>query len=198
MNPTPTANSSPNPTPVTSAAPSVTALADASGVPSPMPAPASTSSLTGVPSPLPTSSAFTGPVTAGLFLGLLTVAALVMARRRRTAPRLVEILETASLGPRRSLVVARLGEEILVLGSSEGGIALLSSRPAAGLAAREAQRSAAPTTGAVSPLHAVLEALSRLRRRPAAAPPFERLITESVEDVELRRKLAQGGVGSAR
>jgi len=189
-------------------------LADASGPPAspssssgaPPPRPpttapvASTSSLLGIPPPPPTeSSSIAGPIAAGLFLALLAVAALVMARRRRATPRLVEILETASLGPKRALVVARLGEEILVIGSSEGGIALLSSRPAAGLVAREVARPEAAQAPPASPLRAVLEAFSRLRRHPAAAaPPFERLLTESVEDVELRRKLAQGGVGSVR
>jgi flagellar protein FliO/FliZ len=196
MNPTLTASStsqtatgSPLQAPVPAPQPSALPLAAPGGPPaSSAPAPvASTSGLTGVPPPLPASSSFAGPVAAGLFLALLAVAAFFMARRRRTATRLVEILETASLGPKRALVVARLGEELLVLGSSEGGIALLSSRPAAGLVARDAPRSTAaePTP----PLRAILEAFSRLRRRPAAAPSFERLITESVEDVELRRKL---------
>ena len=196
------------------AAPSAHSLADASGPPAspssssgaPPPRPpttapvASTSSLLGIPPPPPTeSSSIAGPIAAGLFLALLAVAALVMARRRRATPRLVEILETASLGPKRALVVARLGEEILVIGSSEGGISLLSSRPAAGLVAREVTRPEAAQAPPASPLRAVLEVFSRLRRRPAAAaPPFERLLTESVEDVELRRKLAQGGVGSVR
>jgi len=186
--PTPTATGTTNPLPAPSANPL------------PVPSPASSSSLTGIPPPLPTeSSSIAGPIAAGLFLALLAVAALVMARRRRATPRLVEILETASLGPKRALVVARLGEEILVLGSSEGGIALLSSRPAAGLVAREVTHPEAAQAPPASPLRAVLEAFSRLRRRPAAAaPPFERLLTESVEDVELRRKLAQGGVGSVR
>jgi flagellar protein FliO/FliZ len=197
MNPTPAAN------PSQTAIAAATASPDASASSYPVPAgpllnPASPSSLTGVPPPLPASSSSAGPIAAGVFLAILAVAALVMARRRRSGTRLVEILETASLGPRRALVVARLGEELLVLGSSEGGIALLSSRPAAGMVAREAPLTPAERTAPASPLRAVLEALSRLRRRPAPTPSFERLITESVEDVELRRKLAQGGVGSVR
>jgi hypothetical protein len=62
------------------------------------------------------------------------VAALVLARRRHRVARVVDIVETASLGPRRSLVVARVGDELLLLGSSEGGIALLATRPASLLA----------------------------------------------------------------
>jgi hypothetical protein len=65
-----------------------------------------------------------------LLLAALAAAALVLARRRRGAPRMIQIVETASLGPKRSLVVARVGDELLLLGSSEGGIALLTARPA--------------------------------------------------------------------
>jgi flagellar protein FliO/FliZ len=68
-------------------------------------------------------------------LALLAVAALgavaaVLARRRVRTPRVLEIVETTSLGGRRALVVARLNGEILLLGSSEAGVALLASRPA--------------------------------------------------------------------
>src|SRR3990172_10780134 len=106
----------------------------------PGPGPAS-SSLPAIPAPLPSSSTFSpGPIAAGLLLAGLAAAALVMARRRGRVPRLVEIVESASLGPRRSLVVARLGDEILLLGSSEGGVTLLSTRPAAGLIRPHAPR----------------------------------------------------------
>jgi flagellar biogenesis protein FliO len=50
-----------------------------------------------------------------------------LARRRRAIARErhIEILETATLGPKRSIVVARVGGETLVLGTSEAGITLL-------------------------------------------------------------------------
>jgi len=61
-----------------------------------------------------------------VLLAGLAIAAYVVARRRRV-PKLkqIQILETASLGPKRSLVVARVGDETLVLGTSEAGITLL-------------------------------------------------------------------------
>lgn len=61
-----------------------------------------------------------------LLLGGLAVAAYLFARRRRvTSQRHIEILETTSLGPKRSLVYARIGDETMLLGSSEAGITLL-------------------------------------------------------------------------
>lgn len=61
-----------------------------------------------------------------ILLAGLAVAAYLFARRRRVPKlRQIEILETASLGPKRSLVVARVGDETLVLGTSEAGITLL-------------------------------------------------------------------------
>jgi flagellar biogenesis protein FliO len=183
--------------------------------PGPGPGPAS-SSLTAIPAPLPSSSTFSpGPIAAGLLLAGLAAAALVMARRRGRVPRLVEIVESASLGPRRSLVVARLGDEILLLGSSEGGVTLLSTRPAAGLIRTQAPRTestfGAPLfgpsdsgpplpTGRDSRLLGLLSGLrSRLGFRPrtSSAPLFDTLLTESQEDVELRRKLAAGRAGTA-
>ena len=198
-------------------------------------------SLTGAQAPLPSSSAFSpGPLAAGLFLALLAAVALVMTRRRRRTTRLIDILESVSLGPKRALVVARLGDELLVLGSSEGGIALLSTRPAAGLVSestrstgagralgepsspgrdlaadglrRELRRAGArpppqhqePDAAGAHPQPRdakgrVLDLLSRLkaRVRPPAAPQFDAVLTESLEDVELRQKLAAGFAAQA-
>jgi flagellar biogenesis protein FliO len=58
--------------------------------------------------------------------------------RRRVRPgasRVVRILETASLGPKRSLIVAEVAGQRLVLGASEAGITLLESRASAPSAA---------------------------------------------------------------
>jgi flagellar protein FliO/FliZ len=62
----------------------------------------------------------------------VAIAAYLFTRRKRgTTHRQIEILESASLGPKRSLIVARVGEETLYLGASEAGITLLkSSAPA--------------------------------------------------------------------
>jgi len=139
-----------------------------------------------------------------VLLAGLAAAALVLKRRRHPAGRRVEVLETTSLGPKRSLVLARLGDELLLLGASEAGIHLLHTRPAAlGRAAEpeldalpvaepEPRRETPPTLGGL---------VARLRRaRPGAAPApaFDALLAESAEDQELRRKLARGQAGSVR
>jgi flagellar biogenesis protein FliO len=148
-----------------------------------------------------------GPIGAGLLLAALAVAALFLARRRRAAPRLVQVVESASLGPKRALVVARFGDELLVLGSSEGGISLLATRPAPPAAAADPAPARLPvvTSAAAAPLAAAFGRLAALLR-PRAAPPaahaaphaFAHALGESLEDVELRRKLAAGRAGSVR
>jgi len=179
-----------------------------------------------------------------LFLAGLAVAAYFFARKKRTlGTRRIQILETASLGPKRSLVIARIGEETLVLGASEAGITLLQtsdgnspvvktaasplemSKPADLIAAsttRDADEGPsemdqslidaladvpepdhlAPTSPRGS-LRTIEGGLASLFGRKAAAsvtarvPPkaaesFDDLLEDSVEDQELRRKLAAG------
>src|ERR1700712_3889348 len=60
-----------------------------------------------------------------VFLGLLAVTALVLTRRKKRGGQWVKVLETTSLGPKRSLVVAKLGDETVLLAISEAGITLL-------------------------------------------------------------------------
>ena len=81
-------------------------------------------------------------------LGILAVGAYWFARRRRTVSvRHIQIVETASLGPKRSLVVARVGEETLILGTSEAGITLLKN--SAGQGGGLAGVTHAPSLGAL-------------------------------------------------
>jgi flagellar protein FliO/FliZ len=68
-----------------------------------------------------------GPLLGGLALVAIAAAAFIFARKRRVANRHIEILETASLGPKRALIVARIGGTRMVLGSSEAGITLIQS-----------------------------------------------------------------------
>lgn len=175
--------------------------------PTPPPAPPAAAELH-LPTTAPALDALILPV-AGL-LGLALLALLATRRRRRTS-QLVRVLETTSIGPKRALVVAQVGDEVMVIGSSEAGLQLLAARPA-GLEARPVEGPArlvavpdpaeAPPTAA-SPLHGLL---ARLRgRAPAApvaparaAPAFDALLAESAEDQELRRKLAHGQPGSVR
>jgi len=183
--------------------------------PTPTPTPTATSSSTALPAPYPApASSFSGgSIAAGLLLAALAAAALVLARRRRNLPRLVEIVESAGLGPKRSLVVVRLGDELLVLGSSEGGITLLATRPAGSLTATStstststatptANTTATATAAATSTViaGAALGLIDRLKRwpRPQAVPSFDAALAESGEDEDLRRKLAAGRAGSVR
>jgi len=100
-------------------------------------------------------------------LGLLAAAAWLVRRRRGGVARRIRVIETTSLGPKRQLVLVALEDEMLLLGASEGGIQLLSTR--------------------VAPPDVLAQA------RAAAAPgPFEALLDEPNEDRDLRSKLALG------
>jgi flagellar biogenesis protein FliO len=140
----------------------------------------------------------------GLVLFGLAGAALLLARKKKGTGRLVQVLETTALGPKRSLVLARLGDELLLLGSAEGGITLLRSQPAGAAAASTAEDlsaklAAAPARPAPAPLASLVDRLRGARGKAAArAPEFSALLEESAEDLELRRKLARGQPGTVR
>ncbi|WP_373049425.1 flagellar biosynthetic protein FliO [Vulgatibacter sp.] len=120
-----------------------------------------------------------------IVLLVLAGVALLLARRRGAPGRLVQVVETASLGPKRSVVVCRIGEELLVLGSSEAGIQLLATRPA------PPRQEAAPELE-----QSQAGALARLGL--ARKPGFDELLATSAEDEELRRKVAAGRARSPR
>jgi flagellar biogenesis protein FliO len=149
-------------------------------------------------------------------LALVAVAGGVLALTRRRARRqgLIHILETAAIGPKRALLVARVNGQIMVLGASEAGIALLAplkgaSEPsvAAGmgsppvlheapdeLALAKAAEAAPEPEGEIG----MLSRLFRLRPQESSArdtAAFRELLDESYEDQELRDKLAQGLAG---
>jgi len=136
-----------------------------------------------MPDPITTATAAAAPSTGSfllpaLLLAALAVAAALLSRRRARAPRAVQLLETLSLGPRRSLVLAQLHGESLLLGVSEGGISLLLARPSAAAAAAPPE-----------PAGPALSLVDRLRG--AAQPTFAEALADSAEDLELRRKLAR-------
>lgn len=156
-------------------------------------------------------------VAAALLLGAGGFA-FMFARKRVSRQRVIRIVETASIGPRRSLVVASVGGRTMVLGVSEAGVSLLDAPtglPAAGpvpKAADVGEDSASGLRGLdLAPREPAEEApaeakhesslLGRLfRRKPREAEglggdDFERLFAESMEDEELRRKLALGQSG---
>lgn len=74
------------------------------------------------------SSSSLSTVLAVLLLVGLGVAATLLTRRRATRTRMIRIVETASIGPRRSLVVACIGGRTMVLGVSEAGVSLLDAQ----------------------------------------------------------------------
>ncbi len=146
----------------------------------------------------------------------LGVAAAVLARRRVKGSRMIRIVETASIGPKRSLVVACIGGRTMVLGVSEAGVSLLDSQDSspviseapAHLPAVNDVDAAAGQRG--QPFREVegseqkneSSLLSRLFPRSKATAgddhrshDFENLLSESLEDEELRRKLSLGEAG---
>ncbi len=110
------------------AVPVLPASTSASATPSVLPpAPAPHDALSG---PGPSNGGNGGVVLGGCALLALAGAAFYFSRRRAAGNhRHIQILETASLGPKRALVVARVGDATMILGTSEAGITLLQSLP---------------------------------------------------------------------
>lgn len=107
-----------------------------------------------------------GPVLGGLVLALLAVVAFVLTRRRARTSRRMQLVESLALGPRRSMCLVRVDGRLLVMGVSEAGVQLLT-------------------------VHDAPEPIEPL---PEAGPPtvsqFEQLLGQSVEEQDLRARLA--------
>ncbi|MEN9797441.1 MAG: hypothetical protein RL653_1137 [Pseudomonadota bacterium] len=110
-------------------------------------------------------------------LAVLGAAAFVLTRRA-AAPgrsRSLRVLETTTLGPRRSLVLAEVNGEWLLLGSSEAGLALLKSGPAATVQSPVTAPAPAPVAQPEMPAApdaaGMLAAVLPFRARPAPQPP---------------------------
>jgi flagellar biogenesis protein FliO len=205
--------------------------------------------------PIPASSSGSSTVLTVLALAAIAFAGVMFSRRRAHRAGMIQILETAQLGPKRALVVARINGNTMILGSSEAGIALLgtvdkttgvaapaSSETADALAEMMPQMTAASLTkkspppvpkmsatlalfsgkattaapdattsegidGPEGPITKRLDEgglLARLFKKRAndtiSANPtqlegdwkFDELLNESIEDEDLRRKLALG------
>jgi flagellar biogenesis protein FliO len=167
------------------------------------------------------SSGAASTLLAVALLAGLGVAATLFARRRATRVRMIRIVETASIGPRRSLVVACIGGRTMVLGVSEAGVSLLDTQsgPVSTPVVPEKAQSATLEEAALG-LRGLLRGqaesqpdasedakhegslLGRLfHRMPAPSessrrePAFDDLLSESLEDEELRRKLSLGMAG---
>ena len=104
-------------------------------------------------------------VAPALVLLALAAGAFVLNRRRGRRQGLIQILETASIGPKRSLLVARVDGRTMVLGASEAGISLLQSLDGGG-EVREA--AVAPESAPAAP-ESVAALAAALATSPAAS-----------------------------
>lgn len=90
---------------------------------------------TAAPDPAPlfptgsTDSGGGGVFLPALVLAILAGVAFYLSKKKRQGGGNLEVLESASLGLKRSILLVRVKDEILVLGSSEAGISLLSKQP---------------------------------------------------------------------
>ncbi len=137
------------------------------------------------------TSSFAAPIFALVALAALAFA---LTRRRARHAHSISIVESTALGPKRSLVIADVMGERLVLGVSEAGIAVLSTRPAP---PPIEQAFVVPTSTAPARRMGFFDRLFGRVPQTGANAAFEELLRDSVEDQELRAKLALGQRGIA-
>ncbi len=135
----------------------------------------------------------------------LGAAAYVLSKKKARATHLVQVLETAHLGPKRSLIVARVGGQTLLLGTSETGVALLTTIEEDPTLQAAADRAAAGVglEAALADKESGSSQASFLSRLIAGAhgkaakgqDAFAQMLAESAEDQDLRRKLEAGLAG---
>jgi len=187
----------------------------AAGAPEPAPPPASADAPRSAEAKGEEASPLRGLLLPGGALLALGGVALLFTLRKSRAPGSLQIVESVSVGPKRSLVIAKVGDEELVLGCSEAGISLLSSRSATGGEARAPAPGASRVAGADPWLDSFDgKGAPRREERPEAAgslarlftkagkvagkarrPSFDDLLADSAQDQELRRRLAEGAKG---
>lgn len=130
----------------------------------------------------------------GFALAALCALAFALTRRRAKTARSITVVETASLGPKRSLVIADVMGERMVLGVSEAGISVLSTRatpqpePAPFVIPAPLATASAPTAMEMSFLDRMLGRVPQ----PNAVASFDETLRDSLEDQELRAKLSLG------
>lgn len=134
----------------------------------------------------------------GLALVALAALAFALTRKRTRSSRNITLIESAALGPKRTLVIADVMGERLVLGVSEAGIAVLSARPAP---QPEPAPFVIPPAMIVPPAVVAAPAekmnfldrmLGRVPQAQTAPMNFDEALRDSLEDQELRAKLALG------
>jgi|GEM_PF-3282105 len=149
----------------------------APSVAAPLPKPvASITPVAGISVGRETGSSASGSLRAvgvpAAFLALLAVAAYGFSRRRRgSLPRHIEILETTSLGPKRSLICARIGDETVILGSSEAGITLLRGGQGPAISTAIATMAATPAMQATTRLTMMSTTSASVGGAPAVGAP---------------------------
>lgn len=138
-------------------------------------------------------STWTSLAAPGLALVALAALAFALTRRRAKSARSITVVETASLGPKRSLVIADVMGERIVLGVSEAGISVLSTRAAP---QPEPAPFVIPAPLAVAaPVATEMSFLDRMLGRVPqtnAVASFDETLRDSLEDQELRAKLSLG------
>lgn len=125
-------------------------------------------------------------------LGLAGLVALTFTLKRRKKAlggTGIALLEATSLGDKRSLVIADVLGERMVLGVSEAGITVLMSKPAPSL--EDAAPITLPPAERIAPAAPQMGFFARLTGR-ARTQGFDAQLEESLEDQELRAKLAAG------
>lgn len=128
----------------------------------------------------------------GLGLVGLVALTLTLKRRKKTLGGTgISLLEATSLGDKRSLVIADVLGERVVLGVSEAGITVLMSKPAPSL--NDDAPITLPPAERVAPVQPPMGFFQRLAGGGRSkASTFDADLKESVEDQELRAKLAAG------
>ena len=120
-----------------------------------------------------------------LLLGALAVVAYGLSRRRRgTIHRHIQILETTSLGPKRSLICARIGDETVILGSSEAGITLLRGGTASMEGTVLSSQLVAPVGVSAAPAPSIAEAVQETPEEAwAKTIEIEQPLEEALADI---------------
>lgn len=145
--------------------------------------------------PMAASADWTNLVAPLLALVGLAALAFGLSRRRRAPGRSIRIVETASLGPKRSLVVADVLGDRLVLAVSEAGVSVLATKPAPAFEPEPAPTHLIDLQPASPRVLPKMGFFARVLGKTPAATRFEDLLGESIEDQELRAKLAAGMKG---
>jgi flagellar protein FliO/FliZ len=146
--------------------------------------PAGAGGLSGSSSPSPFGLAGGALIILGL-----GAATLWMQKRKRQGSRHIQVVETASLGPKRSLALVVVGRQSMLLSCCDSGIFLVSSQPASPEMLQGADQKAAGLEAdeAPTPLFHPVET-------PRATGGFAVQLAEAEETQGLRRRLSEAGV----